>query len=60
MSADERKGEKEIPPHLFTLERAGLARIVKTDLPPGFWSLPRPKVRKDAALKALLREREER
>ena len=54
-----RKGEVEIPPHLLTLERAGLVRIGKTNLPPGFWSLPRPKVRNGAALKALLKEREE-
>ena len=53
------RGEMEIPPHLLTLERAGLARIGKSSLPPGFWNLPRPKDRKGAALKALLNEREE-
>jgi hypothetical protein len=54
-----RKGEVEMPPHLLTLERAGLVRIGKTNLPPGFWSLPRPKVRKGASLMVLLKEREE-
>jgi len=54
-----RNGEVEIPPHPLTLERAGLVRIGKTNLPPGFWSLPRPKDGKGAALKVLLKEREE-
>lgn len=54
-----KRGEMEMPPHLLTLERAGLARIGKAALPPGFWGLPRPKDRKGAALKALLNEREE-
>jgi prevent-host-death family protein len=53
------RDEIKIPPHLLRLEQAGLARIGKSCLPPGFWSLPRPKVRKGGALKALLKEREE-
>jgi len=59
MNTNEREGEMKIPPHLLTLERAGLARIGKPSLPPGFWGLPRPKDRSGAALKALLKEREE-
>ena len=54
-----KRTEMEIPPHLLTLERAGLARIGKSSLPTNFWSLPRPKDKKGAALKALLSEREE-
>jgi len=49
----------EIPRHLLTLERAGLARIGQASLPASFWSLPRPKDRKGAAIKALLSERDE-
>jgi len=49
----------EIPSHLLTLERAGLARIGKSSLSSGFWSLPRPKDKKGVALKAMLTEREE-
>ena len=54
-----KRTEMEIPPHLLMLERAGLARIGKTSLPAGFWSLPRPKDKKGALLKALLNERED-
>lgn len=54
-----KKTEMDIPPHLLTLERAGLARIGKPTIPDSFWSLPRPKDKKSAALKALLDEREE-
>jgi len=54
-----KRGEMDMPPHLLTLERAGLAHIGKSCLPPGFWSLPRPKDKKGDALKALLNEREE-
>ena len=53
------RGEIEIPPHLLTLERAGLVRIGKEALPGGFWSMPRPKDRKGRALAKLLEEREE-
>ena len=53
------RGEIEIPPHLLTLERAGLVRIGKEALPGGFWSMPRPKDRKGLALAKLLEEREE-
>lgn len=54
-----KRSEMDIPPHLLTLERAGLARIGKASLPASFWNLPRPKDRKEAVLKALLKEREE-
>ncbi len=53
-----KRADMEIPPHLLTLERAGLVRIGKGSLPEGFWRHPRPKDRKGAALKALLDERE--
>ncbi len=51
--------DMEISPHLLSLERAGLARIGKSNLPENFWRMPRPKDRKGAALKALLEERKE-
>jgi len=54
-----KRAEMEIPPHLLTLERAGLARIGKSSIPANFWSLPRPKDKKGALRKALLKEREE-
>jgi prevent-host-death family protein len=54
-----KRGELEMPPHLLTLERAGLARIGKSSLPASFWSLPRPRNKKGLALKALLNERED-
>lgn len=54
-----KRTEMEIPPHLLTLERAGLVRIGQASLPASFWSLPRPKDRKGAVIKALLNEREE-
>lgn len=53
------RADMEIPAHLLTLERAGLARIGKSSLSAGFWSLPRPKDKTGAALKALLNERRE-
>jgi len=49
----------DIPPHLLSLERAGLARIGKSRLSSAFWALPRPKDKKGSALKALLSDREE-
>lgn len=54
-----KRSEKDMPAHLLALERAGLARIGRPRLPAGFWDLPRPKDKKGAALRALLREREE-
>ena len=51
--------DTEIPVHLLTLERAGLARIGSNNLQKGFWAMPRPKDRKGRALQGLLREREE-
>lgn len=53
------RDEQERPPHLLTLERAGLAKIGTGGLPPDFWDLPRPKDPRNRALKALLKEREE-
>lgn len=53
------RDEQERPPHLLTLERAGLAKIGTGGLPSDFWDLPRPKDPKNRALKALLKEREE-
>lgn len=53
------RGEEEIPAHLLSLEKAGLAKIGKGKIPKGFWDVPRPKDPKGRALKALLLEREE-
>lgn len=53
------KDDREIPPHLLELERAGLARIGSGKIPDEFWDLPRPGVPEGSALKALLDEREE-
>jgi prevent-host-death family protein len=54
-----KRTDMDIPAHLQTLERAGLVRIGKNTLPPGFWNLPRPKDGKGTALRNLLQEREE-
>jgi prevent-host-death family protein len=54
-----KRGEIEIPPHLLTLEKAGLVRIGKGALPGGFWNMPRPKDKKGLALAKLLEERKE-
>ena len=54
-----KRADAEIPSHLLTLERAGLARIGKSALSVDFWTLPRPKDKKGLALQNLLREREE-
>jgi len=53
------RADAEIPTHLLTLERAGLARIGKSSLPKGFWAMPRPKDKKGLALQTLLKDREE-
>ncbi len=53
------RGGTGIPPHLLMLERAGLARIGKDNLPADFWKIPRPKDKKGRALINLLKEREE-
>ena len=53
------RADTEIPAHLLTLERAGLARIGSNSFPKGFWTMPRPKDRKGRALQSLLQEREE-
>lgn len=44
--------------HLTALERAGLVKIGAEQLPPDFWTLPRPKDTQGAGLQALLDERE--
>ena len=54
-----RRNEMAIPPHLLSLERAGLARIGKGLLPAAFWTRTRPKDMKGLALDSLLKEREE-
>jgi prevent-host-death family protein len=54
-----RRTEGDIPPHLLSLERAGLARIGKASLPASFWTRPRPKDMKGLALHGLFKEREE-
>ncbi|TAN44650.1 MAG: type II toxin-antitoxin system prevent-host-death family antitoxin [Nitrospirae bacterium] len=53
------RGDENIPAHLLSLEKAGLAKIGKGKIPKGFWDLPRPKDPKDRALKVLLQERED-
>ena len=53
------RGEIGIPPHLLTLEKAGLVRIGRDNMPAGFWKMPRPKDKKGRALANLLKEREE-
>jgi len=54
-----KRTEMEVHAHLQALERAGLVRVGKGALRPGFWALPRPRDRKGLALRHLLREREE-
>lgn len=49
----------EIPPHLLALEKAGLVRIGKGNIPESFWAMARPRDPAGAALLALLKEREE-
>ena len=51
--------EDGIPAHLRALERVGLARVGKGQLPKGFWDRPRPGDPEGLALRALLAEREE-
>lgn len=53
------RGPVEIPPHLLTLEQAGLARIGSGQLPEGFWGRRKPVDPEGAARKALSSEREE-
>ena len=43
--------------HLRELARAGLVRIGSGRLPAGFWKMPRPRVPRDAAVRALVEER---
>lgn len=54
-----KRAETGIPPHLLTLERAGLVRIGKGTLKPDFWRMPRPKDTQGRAVVHLLEEREE-
>ena len=49
----------QISPHLLTLERSGLVKIGKGNLPKDIWRSRRPKDEDGAALAALLEEREE-
>ena len=44
--------------YLTALERAGLVKIGAEQLPPDFWTLPRPKDTQGAGLQALLDERD--
>ena len=54
-----KRGEAgEMPPHLLTLEKAGLARIGRKTLPANFWDMPRPRDKKGQALSNLIKERE--
>lgn len=53
------RDESDMPPHLLTLERAGLVRIGSGKIPREFWRMRRPVDRKGEALTGLLREREE-
>lgn len=54
-----KRDEKEISPHLLTLERAGLVKIGSGELPVGFWDMPRPNDEECLALSNLIAEREE-
>ncbi|WP_447974958.1 type II toxin-antitoxin system Phd/YefM family antitoxin [Nitrospira sp. Kam-Ns4a] len=54
-----RYDERQFPPHLLELARAGLVRLGAGKLPPGFWKLPRPKDPEGKVLQALLEERAE-
>lgn len=54
-----RRDETTIPPHLLTLERAGLVRIGTGKIKAHFWDSPRSKDKKGLALRYLLEEREE-
>lgn len=54
-----KRDETEFPPHLLTLERAGLVHIGTGKIAARFWDLPRPKDKKGLALRFLLEEREE-
>ena len=54
-----KRSDQDLSPQLMMLERAGLARIGTGALTDAFWRLPRPRDKKGAALKALLRERED-
>jgi len=46
-----------IPPHLLDLARAGLIRLGSGRVPDRFWTLPRPRDRRGAAVQALVDER---
>ena len=51
--------EIDIPPHLLTLEKAGLGRIGTGTLSPELWNIRKPKDKQGRALLNLLKEREE-
>ncbi|MDI6716970.1 MAG: type II toxin-antitoxin system prevent-host-death family antitoxin [Actinomycetota bacterium] len=48
-----------IPENLRELEKKGLVKIGSGKLPEDFWAMPRPSDPKGAALRVLLKEREE-
>ena len=54
-----RRDLSAVPEYLVDLERAGLIRLGKGQLPKGFWKLSRPNDPKGRALKALIEERGE-
>lgn len=53
------RNDSKVSARLMTLERAGLVKIGKGEIPDSFWKLPRHKDKKGLALKTLLQERNE-
>ena len=55
-----RPGEDELDTHLCQLERTGLLRRKKCDLPKDFFQRDRPKIKEDSGIiDALLKDRED-
>ncbi|MEK6667124.1 MAG: type II toxin-antitoxin system prevent-host-death family antitoxin [candidate division NC10 bacterium] len=52
-------GPSGVPAHILDLARAGLVRLGSGKLPKDFWTMPRPRDRRGAAVKALAEERAE-
>jgi len=50
-------GPSAVPPHMLDLARAGLVRLGSGKLPHAFWTMPRPRDRRGAAVRALVEER---
>ena len=48
-----------LPDELIEMEKQGLIKLGRGQLPKGFWKLPRPNDPKGLVAKAVLREREE-